>query len=114
MRIIPLALFLLTAPLAHAEGIWAIRPEPGLVCMVATTRPPPQILEQPRADAQALATAGPVVLAVTPQHVDSGYVEIERPNRQTGWVQQTALSAGPAACVPVLMSNGLILSGARN
>jgi hypothetical protein len=105
-----LAPFLLSASLAHAEAVWAIRPEPGLVCM-ATTQPLPQILEQPRADALPLATAGPIVFAVKPQHVEAGYVEVERPNGQTGWVQQTALSAGPASCVPTLMSNGLVLAG---
>jgi hypothetical protein len=103
--------FLLSASLAHAEAVWAIRPEPGLVCM-ATAQPRPQILDQPRGDALPLATAGPVVFAVKPQHVEAGYMEVERPNGQIGWVQQTALSAGPASCVPTLMSNGLVLPGA--
>lgn len=109
MRIV-LAIFLLTAPLAHADPVWAVRPEPGLVCM---TSQPARILEQPRADAQAIAVAGSVVLVVTPQHVDGGYVEVERPNRQAGWMPQSALSAGPAGCVPTLMSNGLILISGR-
>jgi hypothetical protein len=68
-------------------------------------------VEQPRADAQPLASAGPIVFAIKPQHVENGYVEVERPNGQIGWIQQTALSAGPAACVPTLMSNGLVLTG---
>jgi hypothetical protein len=103
-----LALFLLGAPLAHADPIWAVRPEPSLVCMKSQ---PAQILELPRADAQPLATAGAVVFVITPEHVDGGYVEVERPNRQTGWMPQSALSAGPVACVPTLMSNGLVLAG---
>ena len=53
MRISAIALFLLTAPIAHADPVWAVRPEPGLVCM--TTSQPAPIVEQPRADAQPLA-----------------------------------------------------------
>ncbi|MEA2741929.1 MAG: hypothetical protein QOG25_300, partial [Acetobacteraceae bacterium] len=44
-----------------------------------------------------------------PQRAENGYVEVERPNRQAGWIQQGALSPGPAGCIPMLMSNGLIL-----
>jgi len=109
MRVSLIALFLLAARLAYADSLWAVRPEPGLVCM--TTSQPAPIKEQPRADAQALAMSGPIVFVITPQHVDGGYVEIERPTRQAGWVQQGALSAGPAKCVPTLMSNGMILIG---
>ena len=112
MRTSLIALFLLAAPLAHADPAWAIRPEPGLVCMTTSHSVP--IQEKPRADALALATAGPIVFIITPQHVEAGYVEVERPNRQIGWIQQDALSAGPTKCVPTLMSNGLILTaGAR-
>ena len=102
------ALLLLTAANAHADPVWAVRPEPGLVCMTSQSA---QIVEQPRADAQSLAIAGPVVFVITPKHIDGGYVEIERPNKQVGWVAQSALSAGPVGCVPTLMSNGLVLAG---
>jgi len=79
-----------------------------------TTSNSAPIQEQPRADAPALATAGPIVFIITPQHVEADYVEVERPNRQIGWIQQDALSAAPTKCVPTLMSNGLILTaGAR-
>jgi hypothetical protein len=112
MRASFIALFLLAAPLAHADPVWAVRPEPGLVCMTTSHSAP--IQEQPRADAPAVATAGPIVFIITPQHVEAGYVEVERPNHQIGWIQQDALSAGPTKCVPTLMSNGLILTaGAR-
>jgi hypothetical protein len=104
------ALFRLTTSLAHAEPVWAVRPEPGLACM--TTSQPAPIMEQPRSDAQPLATAGPIVFAITPRHIEGGYVEVERPNGQIGWIPQTALSSGPPACVPTLMSNGLVLGGA--
>ena len=103
-------LFTLPAPLAHADPVWAVRPEPGLVCM-ATSTPAPQILDVPSAKGRPLAVAGPIVLARHPSHLDNGYVEVERPNKQTGWVLQGALSPGPAKCVPTLMSNGLILIG---
>jgi hypothetical protein len=96
---------------AHADPIWAVRPEPGLVCM--TTSQPAPIVDQPRADAQPLAMAGPIVFVITPQHVDGRYIEIERPNHQVGWIQQSVLSAGPTKCVPTLMSNGLILIGVK-
>ena len=83
---ITLALFLLTAPLAHADPVWAVRPETR-TCVhgVAALR---RYSEQPRADAPALATAGPIVFIITPLNVEAGYVEVERPNRQTGGLQQ--------------------------
>jgi hypothetical protein len=108
MRISLIALFLLGAPLAHADPVWAVRPVPDLVCMTAV-QPSPQIMEQPRAGARPLAVAGPIVFAMQPQRAENGYVEVERPNRQAGWIQQGALSPGPAGCIPMLMSNGLIL-----
>ena len=111
--VVPAILLGLVGPVApgpaHADPVWAIRPEPGLVCMT-TTSPRPPILDLPRADAEVLAVAGPVVLAVKPQHLEAGYVEIERPTRQRGWVRQTALSAATDVCTPTLMSNGLILT----
>ena len=99
----------LVAPSAHADPVWPVRPEPGLVCMSVTS--PGQIIEQPRSNATALATAGPIVFAVQPLRVANGYVEVERPNKQTGWISQSVLAPGPVPCVPTLMSNGLILIG---
>jgi hypothetical protein len=72
-----------------------------------------QILEFPRLDARHIATAGSIVFAVQPIRLVNGYVAVERPNRQVGWIQQTSLSNGPAGCAPTLMSNGLILTGTR-
>lgn len=110
MRVAPLAIALICiAPVTQAEPVWAVRPEPGLTC-AGTSIPRPAIFDQPRSDASALAIAGPVVLVIKPQHVESGFVEVERPNGQRGWVQQSSLAAGPANCVPSLMSNGLILT----
>jgi hypothetical protein len=103
-------LAVLVATQAMADPIWPVRPEPGLACM-AVTSPGVQILAQPHPAASALATAGPLVFAVQPQKLSNGYVEIERPNKEPGWIQQDALSPGPANCVPTLMSNGLILIG---
>jgi hypothetical protein len=102
-------LILLVAAPAMADPVWPVRPEPGLVCMAAASGA--QIQVQPHADATALATAGPIVLVVRPQQAINGYLQIERPNKQPGWVKLDALSPGPAKCVPTLMSNGLILIG---
>lgn len=96
----------------YADVVWAIRPEPGLTCM-AVSEAGIQILEFPRPDSPRIATAGAIVFAFQPQRIVNGYTEIQRPNRQAGWIQQASVSAGPAACVPSLMSNGLILMGTR-
>jgi hypothetical protein len=100
----------LTVPFAQADdAVWAVRPEPGLVCMAASS--PTSILLEPKANGVALAIAGPIVFVVQPRRVSNGYVEIERPNKQIGWVAQSTLSICPDRCVPTLMSNGLILIG---
>jgi len=102
---------LLASP-ACADPVWPVRPEPGLVCMTLTA--PAQIVEQPRSNATSLATAGAIVFAVQPLQISNGYVKVERPNRQIGWVPQTALASGPVKCEPMLMSNGLVLLGSTS
>ena len=109
MRIAAVTLLILVSTLAHADPIWAVRPDPRLVCMKTTSAGLP-ILGLPRANATVLAIAGPLVFAVKPPLADAGYVAVERPNHQRGWVRQASLSPGPAGCTPTLMSNGLILA----
>ncbi len=101
-----------TMMVAHADPVWSVRPEPRLACMTVTVTGA-QILEQPRPDATHIATAGSIVFAVQPQRLVNGFAAVERPNREVGWVPQNILADGPAACVPTLMSNGLILTGSR-
>lgn len=98
---------LLIPTVAYADPVWAIRPEPGLVCMSTTSLAP--ILEQPQVEAHPIANAGPVVFVLRPVRVENGFVEIERPNKQAGWIAQSALHQGSEHCQPTLMSNGLIL-----
>lgn len=96
-------------PPACADPVWSIRPEPGLVCMAPKTGS--LIVSQPSAKAPPLAVAGAIVFVMQRHRPVNGYVEIERPNKQTGWIEQATLSPGPDNCVPMLMSNGLILTG---
>ncbi len=105
---IALALAALLIPaVAFADPVWAIRPEPGLVCMSTTPLAP--ILEQPQVDAHPIATAGPVVFVLRPVRVENGFIEIERPNKQAGWIAQNGLHQNLDHCQPTLMSSGLIL-----
>ena len=106
MRYVLIALAALTPLSALADPIWAIRPEPGLICMAVSSAKP--ILDQPHG--QPTATSGQMVFVLKPMRPLDGFVEIERPNRQTGWIEQSALSPAPD-CTPTLMSNGLILTG---
>lgn len=111
MRIVLLtAALTLAASLAWADPVWSVRPEPRLACM-ATSRAGSEILDGPRGRARPLAVAGGIVFILQPPHIDSGYVEVERPNRQTGWIEQSALAPAPDGCTPMLMSNGLVLPG---
>ena len=99
---------------ARADVVWAVRPEPTLMCMtVHGTDEQRRILQHPTTGTQAVAVAeaGPVVFVVKPLHVVRGFVEVERPERSNGWILQSDLSPYPGTCVPTLMSNGLIQEG---
>jgi hypothetical protein len=112
MTVTGIAIVLGSSMLAHADPVWPVRPEPRLTCMAVTVTGA-QILEQPRPDATHIATAGSIVFAVLPRRLVNGFAAVERPNREIGWVPQNVLTDGPAACVPTLMSNGLVLTGTR-
>ena len=108
MRQITLALLIAAVP-AYADPDWAIRPEPGLICM--SPQPGTVIFELASVKSKQIAIAGRIVLVRQQRKPVDGFVEIERANRQLGWVEQSALSPGPDGCVPTLMSNGLIYAG---
>ena len=106
MRIFLVTLAALSPLAALADPVWAIRPEPGLICMAVSSAKP--ILDQPHG--RPTATSGQIVFVFKPMRPQDGFVEIERPNRQVGWIEQDILSPAPN-CTPTLMSNGLILTG---
>ena len=108
--LIPLSIVTAFTLPALADPVWLIRPEPGLIC-ASVTAVGTQILEHPRSGAPSIATAGRIVFTVQPAQRANGYVEVQRPNKQVGWILQTTLTNGPEKCVPTLTSSGLILPG---
>lgn len=110
----------LLSPAGHAQGLKAVRPIPGYVCMSLTLTEEqlqkqsalPPIFAAPSATADVVASAVGTVFAKSPLHEENGFVEILRLNGQIGWI--AAQYIGPwrplnnpnAKCIPSIMSNG--------
>jgi len=109
------------APVAHAQGLRAVRPLPGYACMNLAV--PEKLLEdrgwagvpilaEPRSHAQQTAVATPTVIAKAPAVIVNGYAEVMRLTGETGWIEADKLKPFSSAsdpyarCTPSLMSNG--------
>ena len=108
------------AAMSHAQGLHAVRPMPGYVCMqLALT---PQQLTDPNSgvpvrlaparSAPSVGFAATNVIVEDPQRATAGFLRVLRPNGEDGWIEAGQLrpwsnpSAPAARCVPSLMSNG--------
>ena len=109
------------APAASAQGLRAVRPLDGYVCMNlavpdAQLRDPHwpgvPILTAPSPDAPRGALAAATVIAKAPPHLANGYAEVLRLNGQPGWIEADKIkpyssASNPyARCTPSIMSNG--------
>ena len=104
----------------HTQGLQAVRPVPGLVCMsldnasLEATRQEqlPPVLSSPDPTAQTIGYPTSIVFVRWPEIEKNGYVQIVRLNGQEGWISASHLqpwhpkNGGNATCTPSLMSNG--------
>lgn len=113
-----LAAFLLTNS-AFAEGLRAVRPIPGYICMqlnvsdadLVSSQTEVPIYDQPSATGRRVALAANIII-VENQPVVSGFRKVLRLNGETGWMDARYLrpwadrSTPGTQCVPSIMSNG--------
>lgn len=111
---------LFPSAVCHAQGIHAVRPLPGYVCMqLALT--PQQFLDpnsgvpvrlSPSRSAPSAGFAATNVIVEDPPRATAGFLRVLRPNGEDGWIEARHLrpwndpSAPAAKCVPSIMSNG--------
>lgn len=104
----------------RAEGLHAIRPLPGYVCMqLALTSA--QLLdpkvgvpvrENPSRTAPIAGYAATTVIVQSPPQPQEGFLKVLRPSGDPGWIEAGYLKpwsnpyAPNARCVPSMMSNG--------
>lgn len=113
---------LLLCKFAHAEGLHAVRPLPGYVCLKLALSPE-QVADPTRGvpirDAPALSGhivgwVPSVVIAPASQQPNSGFIQVLFPDGRRGWTQTVALKPWSSdynpdqRCIPSVMSNGLI------
>ena len=116
------AVFLATAGLGHAQGLHAVRPLPGYVCMQLALSPE-EVADPtkgvPVRDTPSLAVriAGwvpSVVVMPAPQQPTAGFLQVVFADSRRGWVQAAAIKPWSSTynpgqrCIPSVMSNGLI------
>ena len=106
----------------HAEGLHAVRPLPGYVCMQLALTPEENMdpirgvpVRASPSFSDAVASWAPsVVVAPNPQQPTSGFLQVLLPNGHRGWIQAAALKpwTNPYSpnrrCTPSIMSNGAI------
>ncbi len=124
MRCLPtvlLALLLLCGS-ADAQGLQAVRPVPGHVCMQLAITPEQNadptrgipVRNSPSLSDRIASWAPSVVIVPAPQQPTAGFLRVLLPDGQHGWVQAIALKpwSNPYApnrrCVPSVLSNGRI------
>jgi hypothetical protein len=111
MKALATAMGLLAAVPAYAETTpWSVRPEPGLVCMVAI-KPPVVVLPSPQPGATPIGSSNGIVFARSPTRIVNGFLEIEDTARGVGWVPRDAVAPFSEPCVPMLQSNGRLSLG---
>lgn len=106
---------------AHAQGLRAMEPIPGYVCMElnATEQqmrdPNFQVLvrRSPAPDAAVLGTAGATVAVAEAVAPVNGHLRMLFPNGEVGWIAQRDVrpwrspsGSATSRCIPSLMSNG--------
>ena len=128
MRLVVFVLVAATAvpALVLADPPYVVRPEPGLVCMnvsvpalsqrgikgVQAWDGLPHIKTAPTRDAEPIAMASAVIFAVSPLHVENGYVEVRTYRNTEGWLPKALLTPyhsqldPNAKCIPSLRSDG--------
>ena len=105
---------------AYAQGLQAVRPAKGLVCMslddaaaAATNQQSlPPLRAQPDSSAVVVGYPTSILFTNDPPVTRNGFTEIVRYNGQTGWLGSGhvilwhAANRMPATCTPSIMSNG--------
>jgi hypothetical protein len=109
MKILVVAMGLLTTTTAMADPIWQVRREPGLVCMTMPNKGT-AIHSEHFSAARIVGYADSIVFMLLPRRSHDGFTEIERPNRETGWVAEKDMKP-QADCTPMVMSDGSIKGG---
>ena len=110
----------LTCGAAQAQGLKAVRPLPGYVCMQLAITPDQSldpkvgvpILNAPSRSGSIVNYAASVVLVRDPPKSLGGFLQVLRFNGQEGWIEGRYLRpwsnpyAPAARCVPSVMSDG--------
>ena len=119
------AALLMVLPLcmdANAEGLHAIRPLPGYVCMQLALSPEENtdptrgvpVRDTPSLSVHVSSWAPSLLVVPSPQQPTSGFLQVVFSDGHRGWVQEAALKLWRSPtnpnrrCVPSVMSNGLI------
>jgi len=121
MRISTLALLLLSPiGFAYGQGLHAVSPMPGYVCMQLTLTPAQltdpkvgaPVREGPSRSSQILAYAANTMIVQWPQKPADGFLEVVWPGGRSGWMEAGYLRpwrnpfVPSDRCVPSIMSNG--------
>lgn len=120
----PFAAFLALLPLlfqvAHAQGLKAVRPLPGHVCMALALTPEQvadptrgvPVRDTPSPSAPVTSWAPSMLVVPAPQQPTAGFLQVVFADGYKGWVQATSLKpwsspTNPSRrCVPSVMSDG--------
>lgn len=106
--------------LAQAEGLHAVHPIPGYVCMqlaltsaqIVDPKIGVPVREAPSRSATIAGYAATTVIVQSPPQAKDGFLQVLRPDGELGWIEAGYLRpwtnpyAPNARCVPSLMSNG--------
>ena len=104
----------------NAVGLKAVRPMPGLACMllddhdlaVMNQSQLPPIRSAPSASAQKIGYPTEIVFVKWPLQEQAGYAAMVRLNGQSGWIEADklqpwhAMNGRPGTCTPSVMSDG--------
>jgi hypothetical protein len=104
----------------HVQGLKAVRPIPGYICMLLTPEDElatvqsqlPPVLAAPSPTAQIVGYPTGTVFVKWPSHNIGGYAEMLRLNWQVGWIDASHLrpwhpmNNQNGKCVPSVMSDG--------
>lgn len=118
-----LVAFCALSPMAHAQGIRAVKPIEGYACKSLVAPEAQQtdtrwagvpILTEPSPSAPRGTNAAAIVIAKEPAHVVNGYAEVLQLTGKPGWIEADKI--GPyrsrsnpfARCTPSVLSNGRI------
>jgi hypothetical protein len=123
MRKILASLLLVTSVNTHlavAQGLTAVNPIPGYICM-RLNLPRDQIVSrslnipvysQPSSSSALIGQASAAMIVKSPIHDENGFAEILFLDGRHAWIQQNLLrpyatpEAPKASCTPSIMSNG--------